>query len=174
MHFDQSRLEHEFQHQGAITAKDLASFLGVSQPTVSRLLARDEGRRILHLGRGRRSRYAATRDVFNLGSSWPLYEIDREGRAQSLGQLHALMGRQWCLQQSTPWESLRGRDFQDGLYPGFPWFEDAAFLSPPDLTGLGSMAGVVWFPYRLWMQPFSANSRPPGRRRLSDCSGEGG
>jgi len=124
MHLDQSRLEREFQRKGAVTARELASAFGVSQPTVSRMLARDEGRRILHLGRGRRSRYAATRDVYNLGSSWPLYEIDREGRAHTVGQLYALAGRQWCLQQSAPWERLLGSDFQDGLYPGFPWFLD--------------------------------------------------
>jgi DNA-binding transcriptional ArsR family regulator len=120
----QSLLESEFRRRGILTAKELASSLGVSQPTISRLLARAEGHRILRLGHGRRSRYAATRDLLTLGSSWPLYEIDKEGRAQSVGQLHALVARQWCLQQDTPWESLRGNDFQDGLYPGFPWFLD--------------------------------------------------
>jgi hypothetical protein len=117
-------MDIEFRRRGAITARELASILEVNQSTVSRLLAGDAGRRILRLGRGRRSRYALTRDISTLGSSWPLYEIDREGRAQSVGHLHALAARQWCLQQDAPWESLRGIDFQDGLYPGFPWFLD--------------------------------------------------
>lgn len=124
MQLDLLTIKSELRHRGAIPSKELASILGVSQPTVSRLLSRLEVKKILHLGRGRRSRYAISRDVSILGSSWPLYEINQEGRAQGVGQLHALAARQWHLQQDTPWESLRGSDFQDGLYPGFPWFLD--------------------------------------------------
>ena len=119
-----STIEREFRSRGAITSKELASVLGVSQPTISRLLDRFEKGRILQMGQGRRSRYALARNLSTLGSSWPLYEIDQDGRAQAMGQLHALAGRHWCLQQDTPWESLRGSDFQDGLYPGLPWFLD--------------------------------------------------
>ena len=116
--------ESIFRHRGVLTARELAAALGVSQPTVSRMLSRFEEGRILQLGRGRGTRYALTRVLSALGSSWPLYEIDQEGRAQGVGQLHALAGRQWCVQQDDPWESLRGTDFRDGLYPGFPWFLD--------------------------------------------------
>ena len=107
-----------------MTSPEIAAVLGVSQSTVSRLLARYAEGKIVRLGRGRRSRYAITRDISTLGSSFPLYEIDQDGRAQSVGQLHALADRQWCLQQDSPWESLRGDDFLDGLYPGIPWFLD--------------------------------------------------
>lgn len=117
-------MEVEFRGRGVIAAGELAEALGVSQPTVSRLLASFGTGRILRFGRGRRSRYGMVRDIPALGSSWPLYEIDREGRAQEVGKLHALMARQWCLEQETPWESLRGEEFPDGLYPGFPWFLD--------------------------------------------------
>ena len=124
MHLYQSELEGALRSRGAMTSPEIAAVLGVSQSTVSRLLARYAEGKIVRLGRGRRSRYAITRDISTLGSSFPLYEIDQDGRAQSVGQLHALAARQWCLQQDSPWESLRGDDFLDGLYPGIPWFLD--------------------------------------------------
>lgn len=124
MRINQSKIENELLRRGTATAKELASSLEVSQPTISRLLSGLKSRHVLHLGRGKRSRYAITRNISTLGSSWPLYEIDRDGRAKGVGQLHALAARQWCLQQDAPWESLRGDEFRDGLYPGFPWFLD--------------------------------------------------
>ena len=117
-------MEIEFRHHGVLTARQLVDALGVNQSTISRMLSCVDKGRILQFGRRRGTRYAMTRDLPGLGFCWPLYEIDQDGRPQVVGQLFALAGRQWCLQQDAPWDSLRGDDFRDGLYPGFPWFLD--------------------------------------------------
>lgn len=45
-----------------------------------------------------------------------------DGTAELDGHLYALSGGRWLLHQETPWASLRGDCFVDGLYPGLPWF----------------------------------------------------
>ncbi|WP_266158778.1 type II toxin-antitoxin system HipA family toxin YjjJ [Dyella silvatica] len=104
------------------TARELGEALGTSQPTVSRLLT-GAGDRIVKIGRARSTRYAAVRDVRGLGHRWPLYRIDSHGRAHSFGHLVALHGDGCWLDaaQQTPW--LRD-EFNDGLFPGLPWFLD--------------------------------------------------
>lgn len=124
MHTNQIAMEVEFRRRGVLTARHLVDALGVNQSTISRMLSHVEKGRILQFGRRRGTRYAMTRDLPGLGSCWPLYEIDQDGRPQIAGQLYALESRQWCLQQAVPWDSLRGDDFRDGLFPGFPWFLD--------------------------------------------------
>ena len=104
------------------TARELSTSLGVSQPTVSRLLAA-AGDQIVKIGRARSSRYAAVRDVRGLGSRWPLYRIDRRGRPQHFGQLIALHGEAYWLDTEQPPDWLRD-EFSDGLFPGLPWFLD--------------------------------------------------
>jgi len=116
-------IEFEFRRRGALTAAELCAGLGISQPTVSRLLAR-LGRRVMRLSRGRSTRYAMLREIPAIGSNWPLYAIDLLGKPQRVGVLHALQNRQWCLEQEEPWDALRGNDFPNGLYPDLPWFLD--------------------------------------------------
>lgn len=116
-------IEFEFHRRGALTASELCAGLGVSQPTVSRLLAR-LGRRVIRLGRGRSTRYAMLREIAAHGADWPLYAIDPHGKPHHVGVLHSLQNRQWCLEQDEPWDALRGDDFQNGLYPDLPWFLD--------------------------------------------------
>lgn len=118
----QTVLDNEFRRRGALSASELALSLGVSQPTISRLLAGMRDDRLVRIGRGRSSRYAMLRELAGLGSRWPLYEIDENGHVAQVGYLHALENRQWFLEQDNRWDSLRGEDFRDGLYPGLPWF----------------------------------------------------
>lgn len=127
-------IEFEFRRLGALTASELCSGLGVSQPTVSRLLAR-LGRRVIRLGRGRSTRYAMLREIAAQGAHWPLYAIDPQGSPHRVGVLHCLQNRQWCLEQDEPWEALRGDDFPGGLYPDLPWFLDD--LRPQGFLGRG-------------------------------------
>ena len=115
-------LEQELRHRGASTSKELAASLGVSQPTMSRVLSQLEGRGLLRIGRARSTRYAMPRPIPPAGSEWPLYEIDQKGNPSLSGNLHSLETGQWLLQQEEPWETLRWGEFPDGLYPGFPWF----------------------------------------------------
>jgi len=116
-------IELEFRQWGALTARDLCAALQVSQPTLSRLLAR-HGRQVIRLGRGPSTRYAMAREIAGSGSSWPLYSIDPSGKPHHVGVLHSLQNRQWALVQDESWDALRGSDFPLGLYPDLPWFLD--------------------------------------------------
>jgi DNA-binding transcriptional ArsR family regulator len=119
---DTDRLLAALRLRRVAAARELGTALGVSQPTVSRLLtaARDQ---IVKIGAARSTRYAAVREVRGLGHRWPLYRIDSRGRPRDLGELVALHGEAcWLdIDQSPDW--LRG-EFSDGLFPGLPWFLD--------------------------------------------------
>ena len=119
------RMNHllsELRRRGVLTPREMQAAIGASAATVSRLLAGPGARQVLRIGRARAARYALRRDVRGMGSQWPLYHITDDGIATLIGQLHALIGGCWYLQQEPPWESLRGDDFREGLYPGLPWF----------------------------------------------------
>ena len=119
---DADRLLAALRLRQVATARELGQALGVSQPTVSRLLT-TAGARVVRIGQARSSRYAATREVRGLGSRWPLYRIDNQGRPQDFGALVALHGEASWLDTDQPPDWLRG-EFSDGLFPGLPWFLD--------------------------------------------------
>lgn len=116
------RLFLELRRRGVLTAREMQQTIGAGPATLSRLLAGPDAKPIIRLGRARATRYALLRDVRGLGSHWPLYTIDSSGDAALVGQLYALTGGRWLLQQNETWPSLAGDDFADGLYPGLPWF----------------------------------------------------
>lgn len=116
------RLEAEFRRRGILTSREAADALGISQPTVSRLLTDISRQRLLRLGKGRSTRYALMRSVRQVGSSWPLYRMAVDGGLQLIGHLYALETGLWYLEQDESWETLRGPGFRDGVYPGLPWF----------------------------------------------------
>lgn len=120
-----SALELELTLRGAAPAAELATALKVSQPTISRRLAR-LGSRIVRVGKGRSTHYALAREIPPLGSSWPLYRIDEQGRPHRAGTLRALQKRQWVFEPWEPWPTLTGGDgdFPNGLFPDLPWFLD--------------------------------------------------
>jgi hypothetical protein len=146
-------IEFEFRGRGALTAKELAASLNTSQPTVSRMLARFKGGAIHRLGSGRSTRYALSRNIPALGSGWPLYEVDSEGRVHLAGNLYCLEARQWYFEQDKPWESLRWNEFSDGLYPDLPWFLDdlrpQGFLGRSFARKYGKLMGLTEDP-RVW------------------------
>ncbi len=106
--------------QGAATAAELSAVLKVSQPTISRALSALGRQRIVRIGRARSTRYALRSE--RLGNECPLYLIEESGGAVLLGVLYALARGEWYFQQDSPWSSMRGDEFRDGLYPGLPWF----------------------------------------------------
>ncbi|WP_255548671.1 type II toxin-antitoxin system HipA family toxin YjjJ [Luteibacter sp. dw_328] len=108
--------------RGPSSARDLGLALGVSQPTISRMLT-EVGDRVAKIGRGRRTRYAALRDVRGLGTTWPLFRIDAHGRPHDFGSLTSLYGAGSLVSSPEPVDWLRD-DFVDGLFPGVPWFLD--------------------------------------------------
>jgi hypothetical protein len=122
MHRHYEDLVSELRRRGVVTSRELQTALGVSQPTLSRMLSEQGGNRIVRIGRARATRYGLKRDVRGLGSEWPLYQICHDGRPELTGMLYALTGGQWYLQQAPAWETLRGSEFRDGIYPDLPWF----------------------------------------------------
>ncbi|HEU0198794.1 MAG TPA: hypothetical protein VFQ88_16460, partial [Nevskiaceae bacterium] len=90
----------------------MATAIGKSQPTISRLLA-GAGNTVARWGHARRTRYASTRDVRGLGTRWPLYQIDTHGQAHSFGQLVALHGDACLIRAEHLPEWFRG-EFVDG------------------------------------------------------------
>ena len=118
-----TQLEALLRRDGPLTAIALAQALGVSQSTVSRLIAQ-AGERIVRIGRARASRYALTRDIARAGSRWPLYRIDASGTSDLLGELRALHGDGFHFEQERPLPAFLHGEFADGLFPGLPWFLD--------------------------------------------------
>ena len=116
-------LETLLRREGAVSAATIAAELGVSQPTVSRLLAQ-AGERIVRIGRARAARYALAHDVARMGSHWPLYRVDADARPQRIGELHALRGDGFFFAPDGERPALTHGDFSSGLYPGLPWFLD--------------------------------------------------
>jgi hypothetical protein len=117
------QLEGLLRTHGVVTARFLAGSLGISQPSVSRALAL-AGERVLRIGQARSARYALTRDIARAGSRWPLYRINPDGRAETLGQLRALHGDGYHFEPARPSPALLAGALADGLFPGLPWFLD--------------------------------------------------
>lgn len=101
-----------FLETGAKTSKEIQLRLGVSQPTVSRLIS-SFGEEVLALGKGPATRYARTRGIRDLGSDFPVYKVDEDGNVHPLGHLHTLRGNQyWWVDHSN----------KGVLYDHLPWF----------------------------------------------------
>ncbi|ATB29820.1 type II toxin-antitoxin system HipA family toxin YjjJ [Melittangium boletus] len=92
--------------RGQAQAQELAEALGVSQPTVSRLI-QAAGDRICRMGRTRATRYARTRALPGLGTSLPVHRIDEAGTCTLAGHLHLLSaGRHWYSETDSLFEGL--------------------------------------------------------------------
>lgn len=79
----------------------LMEALGVSQPTLSRLVNElIKQHRVLRIGSTRGARYALRREIPGSDSSWPLYRIDANGRAAEVGRLYALAADQYYFERS--------------------------------------------------------------------------
>jgi len=110
---------------GVVPASRLAAELGVSQPTISRLVAAC-GPRVCRMGRARATRYGRTRELEGLGSRLPVHRIDDAGRCLPWGQLTLIDGGATWVERTTG---------EATLFTGLPPF--AADMSPQGYLGRG-------------------------------------
>ena len=108
---------------GVRTSEDIQKRLGLSQPTVSRLIA-SLSEKIVVIGKARARRYTLRRDVRGLGGDFPVFRIDRDGNASSDGVLSAI-GHDEYLWQPKIGEAVASKSL--------PWF--LADLRPDGFTG---------------------------------------
>ncbi|MFW9615620.1 type II toxin-antitoxin system HipA family toxin YjjJ [Aquabacterium sp.] len=110
------------RHPGA-SGPELAAHLGVSVPTLHRLL-QEQAAHIVSAGKARRTRYALRRPLRGALQDLPLYEVNREGRIDQIGTLSALHPQGSCLHLSlpaghTPWPMPD--EARDGWWGGLPY-----------------------------------------------------
>jgi hypothetical protein len=100
---------------------DLCRTLGISPPTLSRLMAQ-LGERVVRLGGSKRTRYALRRALRGSFAPLPLYRIDADGRGQEVGTLSLVhsQGSALSLVAALPWPQAPG-PMQDGWYDGLPY-----------------------------------------------------
>ncbi len=104
-------------------ASELAQQMGISQPTVSRLLIA-AGDRVCRMGAGRATQYALTRSVFTLGTRLMVHRVDEQGAVHKHGTLHLLArGHHWLQLEAGP----------GAFFEGLPPF--AADMSPQGYLG---------------------------------------
>lgn len=109
----------ELRRQPPRAATDLATALGVSVPTLHRMLHELEPG-VLTRGQARRTRHALRRSVRGHNADWPLYAVDEQGRGSLLGRLE-------LVQPAGAWLDLAGTvwpmpaEMQGGWWPGLPY-----------------------------------------------------
>src|SRR5260370_28172384 len=83
------------RHVRDADSKELAAQLGVSQPTLSRLIAA-AGNRVCRMGRARATRYALRRSLPGLGSRLAVRHVNERGIVRSYATIHLLANaRNW-------------------------------------------------------------------------------
>ena len=97
---------------GAKKPGELQQALGISQPTLSRLVRR-AGPDVVMLGATRSTLYALASSVPGIGPKIPLFRVEVSGNVRPHGALHCLAGSQYY------WETATGGGT---LYDYLPWF----------------------------------------------------
>ena len=105
--------------RAAVSASELAEQVGVSVPTLHRLLKEIEGR-VVVTGNARRTRYALRRPMRGDFGELPLYEVDRAGRAEQTARLAPVRPQGTCMSLSeTGWPVPD--DSRDGWWACLPY-----------------------------------------------------
>lgn len=100
--------------RGAASGAEAARSLEISQPAFSRL-ARKLGRDLLVTGRARAVRYAAYREIPDVGRRIPIYEIDESGSSRHIAMLHATRPNGFFVEALVD-------DVQSGRFDDLPYF----------------------------------------------------
>jgi len=111
--------------KGPASSGELTQALGVSQPTLSRLLRPlEQGGRVVRLGTTRGARYGLAREVGAAGASWPLFLIDEQGVPAEIASVHAIEADRYLVRGGPP--------RVQGIFEGIPYYlqdsQPAGFL----------------------------------------------
>lgn len=101
---------------GPQPARVLYERLGISQPTLSRLINK-LGESILRFGKARQTQYALRR---TLGShtTLPLYRVNSSGNLEQWGWLHPIMPEGYLVET---WAN-QSHEARSDVHPGLPWY----------------------------------------------------
>ena len=97
---------------GAKKPGELQQTLGISQPTLSRLMQRNKGE-IVTLGSTRSTMYALSSPILDIGAHIPIYQVETSGDIRPYGTLITLAAKQYY------WQPISGNGL---LYNYLPWF----------------------------------------------------
>ncbi len=115
-------LSQHIRVRGPVSATELAAMLAVNRTTIARTL-QDFGDELVTIGAARSTRYLLRRSIRGVGSQWPIYRMEANGRATAWAQAEALHENAWRIEwtaQTPEWAAL----FTDrhGLWPCLPFF----------------------------------------------------
>lgn len=105
-------------HPGA-KARQLAEWMQISQPTLSRLLAA-AGDAVLPIGAGPRRRYFGRRTLRGLPGTVPLYAVNHEGQVRQQGILQLTETEGSVLDVAAMGWPVEA-EFTEGVWPGLPY-----------------------------------------------------
>jgi hypothetical protein len=105
--------------RSAVSAAELAERLGVSIPTLHRLL-QEAGAEVVATGRARRTRYALRRPLRGDLAEVPLYEVDATGRAEQVAHLTLVHPQGSCMDLAAAGWPVP-EDARDGWWDGLPY-----------------------------------------------------
>src|SRR4051812_24865996 len=90
------------RRRGPLAAANLRTALGVSAPTLSRLVANED--EVLRLGKGRATVYALSRAIRGLPARLPLFRVDARGEVRPAGEMLPLEpGGTWVEPHGQRW-----------------------------------------------------------------------
>lgn len=103
-----------------LRSEDIQAYLGVSQPTVSRLV-RQAGQKVVRIGKARSTSYALARATFGQRSTVPIYCIHAEGHAEHVANLHAIGKEKFYVEAPETLRPMLGQA-RNGVYDDLPYF----------------------------------------------------
>ncbi|MDM0108900.1 type II toxin-antitoxin system HipA family toxin YjjJ [Variovorax sp. J22R24] len=113
------QLAAQLARRSMMSAAELAEAIGVSVPTLHRLLA-ELGDQLVRSGKARRARYALRRPVRGDIADLPLYEVDSDGRAELVSHLTSVSPRGTLMNiADTGWPV--DDESRDGWWDGLPY-----------------------------------------------------
>lgn len=109
----EAQLIRELRRRQIASATELQQALGISQPTLSRLIGKLP-EQVTSIGQARATRYALLRHIRNLGAEFPIFQVSEAGQLIDLGMLKSIEGGRWHVRDPIL--------CADRLFDGLPYF----------------------------------------------------